>query len=122
MKKLLLILLCVPLFGLGQETTADKQYIDNMIDEVIYKLPITDPATGVIWYDLINQNNKNILFCYYAPKDFIVQSKEEFVEYCKTNQTLMSFLNKDINIVWLYYNILDREKLLGQIIINIKDI
>ena len=66
-------------------------------------------------------DNINVVYIYYA-KEVASMSKESFVEHVQSNATLKECIDRGINIIWRYYDLLEKDKILEEIIVTPKDV
>ena len=68
MKKIIFLLLFIPLLSFGQDYLNTKDAIDKTLSEIKPMLPI-DLGDGIIWKDAINENNTNRVYVYEIDKE-----------------------------------------------------
>jgi hypothetical protein len=107
MKKLLLLLLFIPLVSFGQDYLNTKDAIDKTLAEIKPMLPI-DLGDGIIWKDAINENNTNRVYVYEIDKEALDYVLDD-INKISMMQSLVSMnqyeftRNNSINVVYRYY-------------------
>lgn len=107
MKKLLQILLLIPLVSFGQDYLNTKDAIDKTLSEIKPMLPI-DLGDGIIWKDAINENNTNRVYVYEIDKEALDYVLDD-INKISMMQSLVSMnqyeftRNNRINVVYRYY-------------------
>tara|TARA_B110000003_G_scaffold235334_1_gene239451 strand:+ start:804 stop:1763 length:960 start_codon:yes stop_codon:yes gene_type:complete len=107
MKKIILILLFIPLVSFGQDYLNTKDAIDKTLSEIKPMLPI-DLGDGIIWKDAINENNTNRVYVYEIDKEALDYVLDD-INKISMMQSLVSMnqyeftRNNRINVVYRYY-------------------
>ena len=104
MKKLLLILLFLPMIGFGQSKgKMINQIIENTKKDI--KLPYKSDYT--LWYDVVNENNESIVFLHLcSEKDFekLGMTKSRLISENKSTPFGKFVGSNNITIVTRYRN------------------
>ena len=121
MKKLLLVLLFVPLVSFGQKMTR-RQIIDKGIKEIQAFLP-HDFNNGIVWTKAINEDDLSRIFVYQVSLEGItvvndIISKTQIIKDNKANDAYKIAKNNKINCIWRYY---DKKTLIKEIIVYPSD-
>tara|TARA_B100000482_G_C12601843_1_gene295540 strand:- start:1177 stop:1572 length:396 start_codon:yes stop_codon:yes gene_type:complete len=128
MKKILLLLIIVSLIGCGQN---NEEYINNVIKDT--KANISLPYEGELatWSDIINENDRNLVFVYYTH----VQNKSvldkllvdyetdhaSIIRSYKSDPLAKGLYERNINLIFRYYNKDQRNLLLLENVITPTD-
>jgi hypothetical protein len=115
MKKLILLLLFIPLVSFGQT----KDAIEQGIKEIQSMIP-TD-ADGMTLVDVLNENDTDIVYVYQIKARFLIKyfknnlNKQTTMKNMIANNGNQWFVNNKINGVWRYYF---KEDLIKEIVIK----
>ena len=107
MKKLIILLLFIPILSFGQDYLNTKDAIDKTLSEIKPMLPI-DLGDGIIWKDAINENNINRVYVYEIDKEALDYVLDD-LNKISMMQSLVSMnqyeftRNNRINVVYRYY-------------------
>ena len=107
MKKLIILLLFIPILSFGQDYLNTKDAIDKTLSEIKPMLPI-DLGDGIIWKDAINENNTNRVYVYEIDKEALDYVLDD-INKISMMQSLVSMnqyeftRNNRINVVYRYY-------------------
>ena len=107
MKKLILLLLFIPLVSFGHDYLNTKDAIYKTLSEIKPMLPI-DLGDGIIWKDAINENNTNRVYVYEIDKEALDYVLDD-INKISIMQSLVSMnqyeftRNNSINVVYRYY-------------------
>ena len=107
MKKIIFLLLFIPLLSFGQDYLNTKDAIDKTLSEIKPMLPI-DLGDGIIWKDAINENNTNRVYVYEIDKEALDYVLDD-INKISIMQSLVSMnqyeftRNNSINVVYRYY-------------------
>ena len=107
MKKIIFLLLFIPILSFGQDYLNTKDAIDKTLSEIKPMLPI-DLGDGIIWKDAINENNINRVYVYEIDKEALDYVLDD-LNKISMMQSLVSMnqyeftRNNRINVVYRYY-------------------
>ena len=107
MKKIIFLLLFIPILSFGQDYLNTKDAIDKTLSEIKPMLPI-DLGDGIIWKDAINENNTNRVYVYEIDKEALDYVLDD-INKISMMQSLVSMnqyeftRNNRINVVYRYY-------------------
>jgi len=126
MKKLLLLLLCVPLIGFSQ---SNEYYINNLITGIKSNTDFPQSVNIGTWEDVINEKNNNIVYIYFTSAKNRIElekllvlfqaDKNSIINATDSESILIKELReRNINVIARYYNITEPEFLLMEIILK----
>ena len=128
MRKILLLLVIVSLIGCGQ---TNNEYINNVIKKTKSEISLPYEGELAIWSDIINENNRNLVFVYYTHVENKSILDKLLVDYgsdhasiirsYKSDPLAKGLYERNINLIFRYYNEDQRNLLLLENIITPTD-
>ena len=128
MRKILLLLVIVSLIGCGQ---TNNEYINNVIKKTKSEISLPYEGELAIWSDIINENNRNLVFVYYTHVENKSILDKLLVDYgsdhasiirsYKSDPLAKGLFERNINLIFRYYNEDQRNLLLLENIITPTD-
>jgi len=126
MKKLLLLLLCVPLIGFSQ---SNEYYINNLITGIKSNTDFPQSVNIGTWEDVINEKNNNIVYVYFTSAKNRIELEKLLVRFQVDKNSIINATDsesvlikelreRNINVLMRYYNITEPELLLMEIILK----